>query len=195
MNLYTAYSCILQQISEEPLPAKMKFLVLFLSLVATGAALSCGTCEREKCPTLSCQGGVVEDVCQCCKECAKLDGQSCGGRFKKYGQCDNGLVCELIVAVGDSLNPNAHGICREKRDPDAIGSYGESSQDSEDSIYIMDCEIKSFSGCNLVNGKCACSEDIQTCINPFQFNNLDECYQAMRLQNGSITPGKVYDIL
>lgn len=54
----------------------------------------------------------MDDVCVCCKECAKLDGQSCGGRFNKYGQCDNGLVCELIVAVGDSLSSDAQGICR-----------------------------------------------------------------------------------
>lgn len=99
------------------------------------------------------------------------------------------LMCSCIVYI--SYNPDV-----EKRDSDATGSFAESSQDSQDSFYILECEIKSFSGCNLVTEKCACSEDVRTCINPFQFAGLDECRQVVRVQNGSITPaGKIQALL
>lgn len=35
-------------------------------------------------------------VCGCCKACAKVPGEYCGGVFGTNGRCDEGLACVTI---------------------------------------------------------------------------------------------------
>ncbi|XP_071500180.1 cysteine-rich motor neuron 1 protein-like [Diadema antillarum] len=145
--------------------------VLMLSVFTTISALSCGTCIPENCPVLSCPGGLVDDVCGCCKQCAKQPGQSCGGKFNKHGQCDKGSVCERIVESGGSVRSDVPGICSD-------------FEDDTSSSFTETCEIKSFSGCNIVAEECGCSSEARACVNPFQFADLAECRAAVSTVKG-----------
>ena len=89
-------------------------LFAFFFLSAYGAeGLSC-YCREEMCDTVDlmkqrCKGGLVFDVCHCCKTCAKLEGERCGGLFGGFGKCDEGLVCHCSFPYGK-------GICRSKNE-------------------------------------------------------------------------------
>lgn len=36
---------------------------------------------------------VIKKCCSCCEVCTKGLGESCGGQFQYYGQCEKGLFC------------------------------------------------------------------------------------------------------
>ncbi|PWS21546.1 hypothetical protein DKP78_23015, partial [Enterococcus faecium] len=57
-------------------------LQVIILLVASSQALICRSCDVVKCtePT-NCKGGLVPGVCMCCKVCAKLSNEKCGGPF------------------------------------------------------------------------------------------------------------------
>ncbi|XP_004226016.3 uncharacterized protein LOC101242789 [Ciona intestinalis] len=59
--------------------------------------IACAPCSRMSClhepGTLRCDGGVVTGFCGCCQYCAKLEGESCGGRNLYLGKCGAGLTC------------------------------------------------------------------------------------------------------
>ncbi|XP_071986195.1 kazal-type serine protease inhibitor domain-containing protein 1 isoform X2 [Engystomops pustulosus] len=59
---------------------------------------SCGDCTPEECPTpRGCLAGVVRDTCDCCLECANLEGQICDldNTNHFYGKCGDNLECQL----------------------------------------------------------------------------------------------------
>uniref|UniRef100_A0A8D0DMK3 Kazal type serine peptidase inhibitor domain 1 n=1 Tax=Salvator merianae TaxID=96440 RepID=A0A8D0DMK3_SALMN len=59
---------------------------------------SCVECRLEECPTPhGCLAGVVLDACDCCWECANLEGQICDldNTNHFYGKCGNHLECRL----------------------------------------------------------------------------------------------------
>ncbi|CAK9300805.1 unnamed protein product [Gordionus sp. m RMFG-2023] len=74
-------------------------------------ALSCRPCKTlfTKCvdPPSNCTGGLVKDVCDCCKICAKVKGEVCGGIYNYLGKCDKGLMCDLK----DPKDANSMGTC------------------------------------------------------------------------------------
>ncbi|XP_074151466.1 kazal-type serine protease inhibitor domain-containing protein 1 [Sminthopsis crassicaudata] len=77
----------------------------------------CGPCRPEECPTpRGCLAGRVLDACDCCWECANLEGQLCDldpdGHF--YGRCGDHLECRLD-AGGDMHRgevPEPQCLCR-----------------------------------------------------------------------------------
>lgn len=61
---------------------------------------TCPPCAKIHCPVkrvrkLKCKGGLTVGVCNCCKTCAKVEGEECGGRHGYLGKCDVGLRCVL----------------------------------------------------------------------------------------------------
>ena len=92
---------------------KMNSLVLLgfaliLVTLSGSDALSCMRCNPLDCPAepSNCKGGLVSDVCGCCRVCAKVQGESCGGPWDTSGTCDAGLECDK-----DESDFNAVGKC------------------------------------------------------------------------------------
>ena len=59
------------------------------------------TCNSSSCPKSAeleeiCEGGTVNDQCFCCKQCAKIEGEICGGRYSELGVCGRRLACAEI---------------------------------------------------------------------------------------------------
>ncbi len=52
-------------------------------------------CRKAKDIRDSCPGGTVYGVCGCCLQCAKLEGEECGGYKNMKGTCDEGLFCHI----------------------------------------------------------------------------------------------------
>ena len=93
-------------------------LALLIVLSVHGAqGLSC-YCPAAQCETIEsleqrCKGGLVDDVCACCKACAKVEGEVCGGLWGVDGQCDQGLCCEHLE-TGFNAPMMARGVCARK---------------------------------------------------------------------------------
>ena len=60
-----------------------------------------------------CRGGVLWEPCGCCKMCAKVQNDLCGGEYGREGLCDNNLKC---TAPRDEFlaGANITGICLRK---------------------------------------------------------------------------------
>lgn len=100
----------------------------FLSTVLSVLCLTCAivssfscVCNPSECEAISeddcpAKGGTVWDSCGCCRVCARVEGEPCGGPHGFYGSCAEGLEC--IVAAHASGKPvlgaNSEGICTRK---------------------------------------------------------------------------------
>ncbi|CAK9300803.1 unnamed protein product [Gordionus sp. m RMFG-2023] len=75
------------------------FFLFCILLKVKVNALSCPCQSRSiKCnfdPPTDCEGGLVTDACGCCKVCAKVEGEICGGPYMLRGKCGKGLMCVL----------------------------------------------------------------------------------------------------
>ncbi|KAG8212781.1 hypothetical protein J437_LFUL019750, partial [Ladona fulva] len=91
-------------------------LVLWVLLVtrATGLSCVCTPSECEEVVEWECPGRVlVWDACGCCRVCARVEDEPCGGPNGFHGFCAPGLMCVL-----DPLLPRrtqtgeAKGTCK-----------------------------------------------------------------------------------
>nr|XP_039274674.1 venom protein 302-like [Styela clava] len=108
---------------------KLFVLVAFCMVIVACDALSCPTCNKKKCPYLYCRGrSEVPNPCECCNECAKLEGEECGGPWHIYGKCDprrwdldcvKGPICDKKP----TKDFNAKGICMRRRTVKIIKKY------------------------------------------------------------------------
>ena len=79
------------------------FSVIFLMFMCPSVrAMICPPCERIYCSPrsaskLDCKGGVTTGVCNCCPQCARVEGEKCGGYYSSLGKCDKGLYCEMVT--------------------------------------------------------------------------------------------------
>lgn len=76
----------------------VSFALLLALSMYSAQGLSCYCRPELTCPSTEslqrqCKGGLVDDVCRCCKTCAKVEGEVCGGLWGLSGECDQGLVC------------------------------------------------------------------------------------------------------
>lgn len=80
-------------------------------LLPLAAGLTCiDDCREVKCtPPTNCKAGLVPDPCNCCELCAKVEGETCGGRWNLEGTCADGLKC----VVADDDDPDI-GYCRKR---------------------------------------------------------------------------------
>ncbi|CAB3367860.1 Hypothetical predicted protein [Cloeon dipterum] len=122
-----------------------------------------GECEpltEADCPRGS---ALVWDPCGCCRVCARLENEPCGGPDGFFGTCARGLQC---VAVNVKLD----GVC--KRPPERKSGCGSRARER--------------TGCNIVEGKCACGSST-ICpgdLPPFTFENLAECEINLKSSSG-----------
>merc|ERR1712154_744984 len=60
-------------------------------------SLSCsfspGRCRDEPKAEDCTSGQLTLGICQDCKECAKAEGEECGGLWKQEGRCADGMIC------------------------------------------------------------------------------------------------------
>ncbi|XP_076391425.1 crimpy isoform X2 [Megachile rotundata] len=146
--------------------------------VAVARALSC-VCAPLECDVLTdedCPGGLTWDPCKCCKVCARVEGEPCGGLFGFSGSCADGLQCVI-----KNLLPNARevdeGVCTK-----IPGRWRR---------HCPHGTIMSDPGCNLVSeglagengntvstGKCVCGPPVLWCPDeprPYVYATRHEC--------------------
>uniref|UniRef100_A0A224XBI2 Putative venom gland protein n=1 Tax=Megacormus gertschi TaxID=1843536 RepID=A0A224XBI2_9SCOR len=61
-----------------------------------------------------CPLGITTDMCGCCSECYKVEGELCGGMWGMLGKCGEGLTCEEIQQSnpGDFYDVYMDGVCK-----------------------------------------------------------------------------------
>ncbi|XP_034173159.2 crimpy isoform X2 [Osmia lignaria lignaria] len=146
--------------------------------VAVARALSC-VCAPLECDVLTdedCPGGLTWDPCRCCKVCARVEGEPCGGLFGFSGSCADGLQCVI-----KNLLPNTRevdeGVCTK-----IPGRWRR---------HCPHGPIMSDPGCNLVSeglagengrtvstGKCVCGPPVPWCPDephPYVYATRHEC--------------------
>ena len=82
------------------LPALFSFLLVLSVHEVWGITCECEMerCLDEESLKRRCKGGLVwEPYCSCCKICARIEGEECGGIWSPLTLlCDEGLVCVLL---------------------------------------------------------------------------------------------------
>uniref|UniRef100_H3AMA6 Kazal type serine peptidase inhibitor domain 1 n=2 Tax=Latimeria chalumnae TaxID=7897 RepID=H3AMA6_LATCH len=97
---------------------------------------SCADCVPEECPTpRGCLAGAVQDPCDCCWECANLEGQICDldNTNHFYGKCGEHLECQLDM--GDLR----HG---EVPEPQCFCTSNKAICGSDGKTYPQICKFK-----------------------------------------------------
>ena len=90
----------------------VSLLVIWYHLLHV-VGLQCPRCtDRQHCPSvMDCPGGAVADGCGCCLECARVVNQTCGGRYRSEGKCDERLICVITPLPGAVITGEEVGIC------------------------------------------------------------------------------------
>jgi len=99
--------------SSNVITALVSLTVIWYCLLPV-AGLQCPGCgDKLDCPSVvDCRGGTVPDRCGCCLECARVTNQTCGGRYRSEGKCDEGLVCVITPRPGAVITGEEVGMCR-----------------------------------------------------------------------------------
>lgn len=89
-------------------------LVLLLERTINANHLSC-VCSLAECENVNdvdCPNGAgtVWDSCRCCRICARVENEPCGGPYGFSGSCAEGLEC----VISDFFNKNGVGVCTRK---------------------------------------------------------------------------------
>ncbi|XP_036140141.1 uncharacterized protein LOC105834238 isoform X2 [Monomorium pharaonis] len=152
--------------------------IVVLSL-AVARALSC-VCSPLECDVLTdedCPGGLTWDPCRCCKVCARVEGEACGGLFGFSGTCAIGLQCVIVNLLPRSREMD-EGICTK-----IPGRWRR---------HCPHGPMMSGPGCNLVGegvaatedgsaataGKCVCGPSVPWCPGeprPYMYATRHEC--------------------
>ncbi|XP_046400185.1 cysteine-rich motor neuron 1 protein-like [Ischnura elegans] len=111
-------------------------------------SLSC-VCTRSECEDVhawECPagGGVVWDACRCCRVCARVEDEPCGGPEGFHGACAPGLRCVLQPGLLRRTSADASGTCKRvpgtELSPDGCSA-------GQESVF----------GCDIVGRVCRCS--------------------------------------
>ncbi|XP_067210991.1 cysteine-rich motor neuron 1 protein isoform X3 [Linepithema humile] len=175
--------------------------IVVLSL-AVARALSC-VCSPLECDVLTdedCPGGLTWDPCRCCKVCARVEGEPCGGLFGFSGSCAVGLQCVIMNLLPRSREMD-EGVCTK-----IPGRWRR---------HCPHGPIMSGPGCNLVGegaeaaeagstaaaGKCVCGPSVPWCPGeprPYMYMTRHECKLNLQakiayddLYNSGDTPSSV----
>jgi len=99
--------------SSNVITALVSLTVIWYCLLPV-AGLQCPGCgDKLDCPSVvDCRGGTVPDRCGCCLECGRVTNQTCGGRYRSEGKCDEGLVCVITPRPGAVITGEEVGMCR-----------------------------------------------------------------------------------
>lgn len=143
---------------------------------AVAKALSC-VCSPLECDLLTeedCPGGLTWDPCKCCKVCARVEGEPCGGLFGFSGSCAIGLQCVIKNLLHHAREVD-EGICTK-----IPGRWRRHCPHGAE---------MSEAGCNLVGegvtdsagnavGACVCGPSVSWCSGegkPYTYRTRHEC--------------------
>ncbi|XP_069833159.1 kazal-type serine protease inhibitor domain-containing protein 1-like [Dendropsophus ebraccatus] len=83
---------------------------------------NCPPCQEYHCPRVPrrCLAGRVKDRCNCCWECANMEGQLCDLPSQKphYGTCREGLLCQVVAGYSEEpqcVCPTQENVCGTDR--------------------------------------------------------------------------------
>jgi len=86
---------------------------MMISPAQSEEAVACvcdGRCEHLR--AQECLHGLTFDMCRCCLECARGEGEPCGGAV---GKCSFGLHCQLNgLQINGRNDTTVEGICSRK---------------------------------------------------------------------------------
>ena len=135
------------------------FLLTFLFQQST--SFSCLWCDRTN--TTRCNndpkpedcksGELAWDICSCCKQCARAEGEKCGGGFS--GHCASNFYCHFNkdedgeYQYHEIFGPKP-GVCKQ-RPKNACSTTDDCEK--YPLAELLDCNIED-SGCVCRNGKC-----------------------------------------
>ncbi|XP_053987015.1 cysteine-rich motor neuron 1 protein isoform X1 [Hylaeus volcanicus] len=155
--------------------------------IAVARALSC-VCSPLECDILTdedCPGGLTWDPCKCCKVCARVEGEPCGGLFGFSGSCADGLQCVI-----KNLLPNTRevdeGVCTKipgrwrRHCP-----HGPAM--SEPGCNLVSEAITEENGNTLSTGKCVCGPSVPWCPDepqPYVYATRHECKLNLAAKTG-----------
>ncbi|KAL2089490.1 hypothetical protein ACEWY4_014178 [Coilia grayii] len=126
----------------------------------------CVPCASVQCPLSrhKCSGGYVTEPCGCCSDCARRQGQLCGGPHWSRGYCDRDLTCSQFTGFLPATPPQT-GVCKVLP--------------GHQTDHMADPLCPWVSGCNVRLGTCDCYS-VQTCHLAFSYQSLKDCLQAMK---------------
>nr|CAD7588478.1 unnamed protein product [Timema genevievae] len=81
---------------------------------ADGFSCVCSLSECEELSEEDCPGEeTVWDPCGCCRVCARVENEPCGGPYGFHGSCARGLECVVAApATGKAVqDANSEGVC------------------------------------------------------------------------------------
>nr|XP_033778691.1 cysteine-rich motor neuron 1 protein-like isoform X2 [Geotrypetes seraphini] len=140
------------------------FWVILASAAQELVAFNCSECDKSKCPPppISCPGKRATDPCGCCRHCARLGWEPCGGENWQLGYCDSYYRCAAVNGTGNVEIPDT-GVCKY------VGP--------EDDEFFANIPCLNI-GCDLVGGQCECGD--RRCDEPkSKFRNQKECNDAL----------------
>ncbi|KAF7993343.1 hypothetical protein HCN44_006403 [Aphidius gifuensis] len=151
--------------------------IIVLSL-AVARALSC-VCSPLECDILTvedCPGGLTWDPCKCCKVCARVEGEPCGGLFGFSGSCAVGLQCVIKnLRPPDELD---EGICTKIPGRWRRHCPHQPKMSGGGCNLIGDGIASSETGQSDNTGRCLCGPSVPWCPGeprPYTFTTRHEC--------------------
>ncbi|XP_046471256.1 cysteine-rich motor neuron 1 protein isoform X1 [Neodiprion pinetum] len=154
--------------------------------VAVARALSC-VCSPLECDSLTeedCPGGLTWDPCKCCRVCARVEGEPCGGLFGFSGSCSEGLQC-VITTLLDHAREVDEGTCTKipgrwrrhcphgpKMSRPGCNLVGEGLTRGGNS------GTRNAGGSDVGSGKCICGPSVPWCPGepePYTYRTRHEC--------------------
>ncbi|XP_013373972.1 PREDICTED: insulin-like growth factor-binding protein 7 [Chinchilla lanigera] len=116
-------------------------LLLLVPLSSCSASDACGPCAPAACPPLpprGCPLGETRDACGCCPECARAEGEACGGAGAGRGHCAQGMECvKGRKRRKGKAGAAAGGVCVCKSRYPVCGSDG--------ATYANACQLRAAS--------------------------------------------------
>ncbi|KAM5141185.1 cysteine-rich motor neuron 1 protein-like isoform 1-T2 [Mantella aurantiaca] len=140
-------------------------LIVCVCWTQANAAYNCTACDKRICQPYNtpCPGHVAIDPCGCCKHCAKLRFQVCGGADWEFGYCDRGLRCANITGTELVEIPDT-GICKEFPGESIVNYFEDDDENCPEQ-----------SGCYRVMGTCDCPTK-RSCILDAQLEKYTRLY-------------------
>ena len=143
----------------------MHYFIIFFLLIShfqQSTSFSCLGCDRTdttRCDndpkSEDCKSGeLVSDVCDCFKECARAEGETCGGFSRR---CASNFYCHIHTVLEYQHHQQQHicpapGFCKQ-RPKNACSTTEDCYKYPLSELLLFTCNMED-SGCVCKNGRC-----------------------------------------